>query len=152
MIELKSLSICNIDPVVGLYRVMIEEARAQDLRLEHVESDDRSIRNLLQYSFDIENNLFFIAYLHGSPIGFIDSTRVSEGSRADEWYIKSVFLLPGHRDAPFFDALVYRVEKEARQKGISRIFSNALMDSDEINALWESIGYELDEGKRYKAL
>jgi len=152
MIELKSLSICNIDPVVGLYRVMIEETRARDNRLAHVETDDRSIRNLLQYSFDIENNLFFVAYLHNSPIGFIDSARVSEGHGADEWYIKSVFLLPGHCDEPFFDALVYRVEKEVRQKGVSRIFSNALMDSDEINTLWESIGYEIDEGKRYKTL
>ncbi len=152
MLELKQLSICNCDDAVALYRLMIEENRRKDVRLAGLTTDDRSMRNLLQYSFDTENNLFFVAYNRNIPVGFIDSTRVVREGLKAEWYIKSVYLLPEYRDPRSFSALVYKIEKLAKQKQIPSVFSNALMQSNEINTMWEHIGYTVEQDKRIKFL
>lgn len=152
MLELRQLSICNCDGAVDLYRKMIEENRKKDIRLASIKTDDRSIRNLLQYSFDTENNLFFVACSRNVPVGFIDSTLVLKAGSGGEWYIKSVYLVPEYRDPKSFAAMVYRVEKEAKRKKIALVFSNALMQSNEVNTLWENIGYTLEQDRRVKVL
>lgn len=152
MFELKQLSICNLDDAVILYRLMIEENRQFDDRLRHLETDDHSIRNLLKYSFDIENDLVYIAYLHNERVGFIDSARVSQDNGQDEWYIKAVYLLPLCRDPKYFEILVNKIERSVEQKGIQLVFSNALMENSEVNRFWESAGYELTGNRRVKLL
>jgi len=152
MLELRQLSICNCDDAVELYRKMIEENRKKDIRLTNIGTDDRSMRNLLQYSFDTENNLFFIAYNRNIPVGFIDSTRVVREGLKAEWYIKSVYLLGEYRDPKSFASLVYKIEKIVKLKNIRSVFSNALMQSNEINTMWEHIGYTVEQEKRVKFL
>ena len=68
MLEIKSLSICNFEEAVGLYKKMIEKNVDHDERLKNTDIDDRSLRNMLQYCFDIENALFFVAYSRNTPI------------------------------------------------------------------------------------
>ena len=131
---------------------MIEENIDHDERLKNIDISDRSIRNMLQYSFDIEDDLFYVAYSRNIPVGFIDSTRVSQDDQGDEWYIKSVYLESEFRGTNYFQQLVMRVEKEVRQKSIGFIFSNALMDNDESNNLWEGVGYILEGKRRIKVL
>ena len=152
MVEIKPLSICNFDEVVGLYKKMIEVNIGHDERLKNIDMDDRSLRNILQYSFDIEDDLFFVAYSHNVPIGFIDSTRVNQDALGDEWYIKSVYLQGEFKATNYFQQLVMRVEKEVRQKSIHVIYSTALLDDDEANELWESVGYVLEKKRRVKVL
>ena len=152
MVEIKPLSICNFDEVVGLYKKMIEVNIGHDERLKNIDMDDRSLRNILQYSFDIEDDLFFVAYSHNVPIGFIDSTRVSQDALGDEWYIKAVFLDAEFRGGNYFQQLVMKVEKEVKKKSIRFIFSNSLIDNDKANDLWENIGYTLEGKKRVKDL
>lgn len=152
MLEIKPLSICNFEEVVGLYRNMIEENIGQDERLKNIDIGDRSLRNMLQYSFDIEDDLFYVAYSHNAPIGFIDSTRVSKDGHEDEWYIKSVYLKVEFRGYNYFQQLVLKVEKEVRQKLIHVLFSNSLIDDDEANGIWESVGYILEGKRRIKVL
>ena len=152
MLEIKPLSICNFEEVVGLYKKMIEKNIGHDERLRNIDLDDRSLRNMLQYSFDIEDVLFFVAYSHNVPIGFIDSTRVSQDALGDEWYIKSVYLQGEFKATNYFQQLVMRVEKEVRQKSIHVIYSTALLDDDEANELWESVGYVLEKKRRVKVL
>lgn len=152
MFEIKLLSICDFDEAVELYKRMVLENKQFDRRLAGVEVDDRTIRNILQFSFDIENDLFYLAFFRNEPIGFIDSTRLVAEDKDDEWYIKSVYLDPEYRDSDFFEKLVEKVEREVRQRGIKVIFSNALIDNREINTLWEGIGYTLRDGRRVKEL
>ncbi len=152
MLELRQLSICNSDDAVELYRKMIEENRKKDVRLANIPTDDRSIRNLLQYSFDIENNLFFVVYARNIPVGFIDSTRVFKEGMKDEWYIKSVFLEDEYQDPKAFACMVYKIEKLAKLKKIESVFSNSLMQNNEINTMWEHIGYTVEQEKRVKFL
>ncbi len=152
MIEIKSLSICNFDDAVVLYREMIGEYAHADARLANVKTDDRSLKSILQYSFDVEDDLFFLAYAHGEPIGFIDSARMLVDGGEDEWYIKAVFLKERFRSLERFGQLVSRVEREVRSRGVGLIFSNALMGDGEANALWESLGYEIGERRRTKSL
>ena len=152
MLEIKSLSICNFEEIVGLYKKMIEENIDHDKRLKNIDIDDRSLRNMLQYSFDIENALFYVAYLRNMPIGFIDSVRISRDDNKDEWYIKSIYLEAEFRGSNFFQQLVLKVEKEVRNKSIACIFSNSLIDDDEANKLWENLGYILEGKKRIKVL
>ena len=152
MLEIKPLSICNFGEVVGLYRKMIEDNIDHDERLKNIDIDDRSLRNMLQYSFDIENALFYVAYLRNMPIGFIDSVRISRDDNKDEWYIKSIYLEAEFRGSNFFQQLVLKVEKEVRNKSIACIFSNSLIDDDEANKLWENLGYILEGKKRIKVL
>ncbi len=152
MFEIKLLSICDFDEAVELYKRMVLENKKFDRRIAGVDVDDRTIRNILQFSFDIENDLFYLAYFHNKPIGFIDSTRLIVEGKDDEWYIKAVYLDPEYRGSDFFEHLVQKVEREARQKGIKTIFSNALIDYPEINTLWSGIGYTLRDGRREKEL
>jgi len=152
LLEIKPLSICNFGEVVGLYRKMIEDNIDHDERLKNIDIDDRSLRNMLQYSFDIENALFYVAYLRNMPIGFIDSVRISRDDNKDEWYIKSIYLEAEFRGSNFFQQLVLKVEKEVRNKSIACIFSNSLIDDDEANKLWENLGYILEGKKRIKVL
>ncbi len=152
MLELRQLSICNCDDAVALYRMMIEENKKKDIRLANIPTDDRSMRNLLQYSFDVENNLFFVAYARNIPVGFIDSARVFREGIRDEWYIKSVYLFPEYRDSRSFSAMVYKIEKLVKLKKIGSVFSNALMQNMEINSLWEHIGYMNEQDRRVKFL
>lgn len=152
MFEIKLLSICDFDEVVELYKQMVLENKLFDRRLAGVEVDDRTIRNILQFSFDIENDLLYVAFFHNKPVGFIDSTRLVAEGKDDEWYIKSVYLDTEYRDPWYFEQLVQKVEREVRQRGITVIFSNALIDNREINTLWEGIGYTLRDGRREKEL
>jgi len=152
LLEIKSLSICNFEEIVGLYKKMIEENIDHDKRLKNIDIDDRSLRNMLQYGFDIDNALFYVAYLRKTPIGFIDSTRVSQDDHGDEWYIKAVFLDAEFRGGNYFQQLVMKVEKEVKKKSIRFIFSNSLIDNDKANDLWENIGYTLEGKKRVKDL
>ncbi len=152
MLELKQLSICNYTSAVELYRKMIEENRVFDERLRNLDTDDKSIRKLLQYSYDTENNLFFLAYQRNSAVGFIDSTRVTKDNGPDEWYIKAVYLAPEYRSSKNFEFMVYKTEKLVRQKGVKNIFSNALMENNEANTLWENLGYTIESDKRTKGL
>jgi len=152
LLEIKSLSICNFEEAVGLYKKMIEKNVDHDERLKNTDIDDRSLRNMLQYCFDIENALFFIAYSRNNPIGFIDSTRINQDDSEDEWYIKSVYLETEFWGSNYFQQLVMKVEKEARQKSIRTIFSNSLVDDDEANDRWENAGYTLEGKRRIKVL
>jgi len=147
LFEIKPLSICNLEEVIGLYKKMIKENIGDERKADTIDFEDRSLRNMLQYSFDIENDLFYVAYSRNIPIGFIDSTRVCLDGKDDEWYIKSVYLETEFRAKNYFQQLVMKVEKEARQKSIHTIFSNSLIDDNEADDLWESLGYNF-EGKR----
>ncbi len=152
MIETRPLGICNLDEAIGLYRQMIGEYAHQDARLARVETDDRSLKSMLQYSFDVEDELFFVAYAHAEAVGFIDSSRILVDGGADEWYIKAVYLTERFRSLERFAQLVSRVEREVRSRGVGLIFSNALMDDNEANTLWESLGYEIGDRRRTKTL
>lgn len=150
MTELKPLSICNLDTAIAFYRDMIEEYRHRDPRLANVDTDDKSLRNMLQYSFDIENDLFLILYIHGKAVGFIDSARVAQDGGEESWFIKSVYLVPEYRETRNFELLVGTVEREVRKRGIRTVFSTALIEDDRANSLWESAGFTIEPKRRVK--
>lgn len=148
--ETRLLSICNVDETVELYRAMLNSAAHSGESLAHLAGDDRSIRNLLQLSFDIDNALFFVLYFHNTPVGFIDSSRVIREKGIDEWYIKALFLLPEYRIITFFEQLVHRVEREAEALGL-HIIRAAVYPPDMQNRLmWEGAGYQVEENKAWK--
>ncbi len=148
--ETRLLSICNIDETVELYRAMLNSAPHSGESLAHLAGDDRSIRNLLQLSFDIDNALFFVLYFHNTPIGFIDSSRVIRENGSDEWYIKALFLLPEYRIITFFEQLVHRVEREAESLGLHTIRAAVYPPDMQNRLLWEGAGYQVEEMKAWK--
>ncbi len=152
MIETKPLGICNLDEAVALYRELIGEYAHADARLARVATDERSLKSMLQYSFDVEDDLFLLAYARAEAVGFVDSSRILVDGGEDEWYIKAVYLREPYRSLERFAQLVSRVEREVFARGVRLVFSNALMEDNEANTLWESLGYEIGERRRVKVL
>ncbi|HKL86318.1 MAG TPA: hypothetical protein VJ861_08310 [Treponemataceae bacterium] len=152
MKEIKTLSICNTEEAIDLYRLMIEEYKTIDTRLQKVAIDEKSMRNLLQSSFDLENYLFFLLYINNEAVGFINSSRVSTANEKDSWCIKAMYLLEKYRIFPNFELLVYKTEKEVMQKKVCSIVSTALPFDDRTNAFWNSLNYEIEGNTRSKEL
>lgn len=152
MKEIKTLSICNTEEAIDLYRLMIEEYKTIDTRLQKVAIDEKSMRNLLQSSFDLENYLFFLLYINNEAVGFINSSRVSTANEKDSWCIKAMYLLEKYRIFPNFELLVYKTEKEVIQKKVGSIVSTSLPFDDRTNAFWNSLNYEIEGNTRSKVL
>lgn len=151
MKEIRLLSICNTEDAINLYRLMIDEYKNTDIRLQKVSTDEKALRNLLQFSFDIENCLFFLLYINNEAVGFIDSSRVIT-EQTNSWYIKAVYLLENFRIFKNFEILINRTEKEIHQKNVKSIISTAIPFDDRTNAFWESLDYIIDDKKRTKLL
>lgn len=151
MKEIRLLSICNTEDAIDLYRLMIDEYKDTDSRLQKVSTDEKSLRNLIQFSFDIENCLFFLLYINNEAVGFIDSSRVIT-EKKPSWYIKAVYFLEKFRIFKNFEILINRTEKEIHQKNVQSIISTAIPFDDRTNAFWESLEYIIDDKKRTKLL
>lgn len=152
MIRFEILNTCNQDIAAELYRRMIDEYRERDPRFGDYRTDDKSIANLLSYSLDVEDNLFYLAFMRAEAIGFIDSTRIRQDTGAESWYVKSVYLSGPYRSFWYFDMLLQKLEGAVCQKGIRTIFSTALIDDPRANDLWSEAGYVIEQGRRVKEL
>ena len=152
MIRFEILNTGNRDIAAEFYKKMIDESRQADSRLAEYKTDDKSIGNLLAYSLDTEDNLFYLAFMHSEPIGFIDSTRIVQENGKESWYIKSVYLLEQYRTSWYFDMLLKKLEGTVRQKGIRTIFNTSLMDDPRANELWSAAGYTIEQNRRVKEL
>ncbi len=150
-LELRPISICNLDEIVELYRAMILENSRFDPQLLKAPTDSRALRNMLQFSFDIENAIFFMASAYGKAVGFIDSTRfIQEGG--DAWYIKGLYLSAPFREPRNYVSMIYRVEKDASEKGVRKMISRAMLPDTNYGQIWEMAGYSPDDGKWLKTL
>ena len=152
MIRFEILNTCNRDIAAELYRNMIDEYRERDPRFGDYKTDDKSIANLLAYSLDVEDNLFYLAFMHAEAIGFIDSTRIRQDTGEESWYVKSVYLTEPYRSFWYFDMLLQKLESAVGQKGIRTIFSTALLDDPRANDLWNEAGYVIEKDRRVKDL
>jgi GNAT superfamily N-acetyltransferase len=152
MIRFEILNTGNRDIAAELYRNMIDEYRERDPRFGDYRTDDKSIANLLAYSLDVEDNLFYLAFRHAEAIGFIDSTRIRQDTGAESWYVKSVFLIKPYRSFWYFDMLLQKLESAVAQKGVRTIFSTAFLDDSRANDLWNEAGYVIEKDRRIKEL
>lgn len=151
MYEVKALSICNLDEVVALYRRKVDEDASRDPRVGRAGVDERAIRNLLQYRFDIENDVFLVSFLRDDAVGFVDSVRApGEGIEAS-WYVKAAYLVPECRDDGHFEALIRVLEREVRRRGVGTVYANRSSD-ESATSLWEAAGYEVEGDRLVKSL
>jgi GNAT superfamily N-acetyltransferase len=150
--DFKLLDLCTFDTAVQFYANMIDENRQFDDRLKNYTIDEKSIRNLLQYSYGTEDDLFYLAYIHNVPVGFIDSTKLTQENGRTLWFIKAVYLQSNYRSKYYFDLLINKVEQKVFHKGIKQLMSTALTDDKTANVFWENAGFVLEEGKRIKNL
>ncbi len=150
MVDTELLGICTVDDAIGLYRKMILEHRARDSRLAEFSADEKSLRTLLMYSLDTDRNLFYLIRSQGRYVGFIDSALTDDGN--GKWYIKSFWTEPEFRNSAVFKAVLARLEKGVRKRGITTLYSTAFLEDRAANELWAEAGYVLEPGRRVKVI
>lgn len=151
MYEVKPLSICNLDEVVALYRRKVDEDASRDPHVGRAGVDERAIRNLLQYRFDIENDVFLVSFQRERAVGFVDSVRAPGDGIEASWYVKAAYLDPECRDEGHFESLVRVLEREVRRRGVGTVYANRSAD-ESADALWEGAGYEAEDDRLVKSL
>lgn len=152
MTEIKPLGTLTVDDALTLYERMLAEFRAKDRRLAAIPCDQRTLRTMLQMSFDTSNALFFVTYFHDKPIGFVDAVRVEKDSEQNLWYIKGSFLEKEYRGSSIGLEMITALEKQLRKKGAQRVYCTELMDEQSANEFWIEAGYSIEDGKRVKDL
>lgn len=150
--EYRLLDLSRMDDAIPLYRSMVRENAPADERLGRLSTDDSSLRDLLRFSLDPEEDLFFLAYEKDRAIGFVDCSRIHREGGKPAWFVKSIFMEEAFRGADAFASLMGKLEDSVRERGGRELVSSALPGDPVAEALWAGIGYAREGGVRIKRL
>lgn len=152
MAEYRLLDSSLLGDAVPLYRSMVRDNARADERLALIATDDPSLRRLLGFSLDPDEDLFLLAYEKGRAVGFVDCSKIRREGGEPAWFVKSIYLEEAFRGAEAFASLMGELEASVRERGGREMLSSALLGDPEADALWKGIGYAREGSVRVKRL
>ncbi len=92
----------------------------------------------MQDRFDFDLSASRIAYRDGAAVGF-----ASLGVRGDEAWVGGVGVITSARRSGVGEALMEAIHEQARERGITRVWLEVIVENTGAFALYEKLGYEV---------
>jgi ribosomal protein S18 acetylase RimI-like enzyme len=91
---------------------------------------------LMERSFDFDLDASRVAYRNGEPVGLVNL-----GVRGEDGWIGGIGVVPSARRSGVGEALMNAVHKQARERGLRRVWLEVIVENTGAFALYEKLGY-----------
>ncbi|GAA5786191.1 N-acetyltransferase [Chitiniphilus shinanonensis] len=116
-------------------------------------SDPGSARTFLAERLAHRESVILLAELDGEPVGLLQLYPLFCSLRMSRiWLLNDLFVAAAHRSQGVARQLMAKAEEHAQHSGANRLELSTAHTNKQAQALYESLGYRLDEVFRYYAL